>query len=380
MKSPSSIICRLLILCLCCEIEVAFPQTDFWARADAPTVEIAVALAFNTNGDIFAATLGGGLYRSIDNGENWLPIDLGPIPPGQARSVVGLVANSKGDLFANTLTGSFRTGYVGGISRSTDSGETWTSFATPSFNSIVFNANDHIFATTFDAGIFRSMDNGDHWEPISNGLVSPAVNAIAINPSGEIFVAIGLGIFLSLDNGDSWTPVNTSLVSISSLAINSSGHLFGGSYKVSFAPQTMAKTGRSSMPCQVIPSHRLLVLIRMGLFSSARLIIIFPALAASTDQQIMAIIGLHATSVCPLACQRFILLSLIRPEMFSPEQMTASSAPLIMAIRGCDALPIIMPLQAPETFPGLPSIQPATSFVELIAFTGQPTMAAIGQF
>jgi len=60
-----------------------------------------------------------------------------------------------------------------------------------------------------------------------------AVRAFAINSSGHIFAGTyGDGVFRSTDNGDSWRPVNTGLTStiVLALAINSSGHIFAGTY------------------------------------------------------------------------------------------------------------------------------------------------------
>jgi photosystem II stability/assembly factor-like uncharacterized protein len=62
---------------------------------------------------VFAGTLGGGTFRSADNGETWTPVNNGLT----ATDVRALATNAAGDLFAGTF---------GGVFRSTDDGDTWT--------------------------------------------------------------------------------------------------------------------------------------------------------------------------------------------------------------------------------------------------------------
>jgi photosystem II stability/assembly factor-like uncharacterized protein len=81
-------------------------------------------------------------------------------------------------------------------------------------------------------GVFRSTDQGDSWVEINHGVIQTDVRALAINSSGHIFAGTypGSGVFRSTDNGDSWVPVNNGLDcgNIWSLAINPSGAIFAG--------------------------------------------------------------------------------------------------------------------------------------------------------
>ena len=74
-------------------------------------------------------------------------------------------------------------------------------------------------------GVFRSTDNGQSWVEINHDVIQTDVRALAINSSGHIFAGtyFGGGVFRSTDNGDSWTPVNNGLAcgNIWSLAIDS---------------------------------------------------------------------------------------------------------------------------------------------------------------
>ena len=54
---------------------------------------------------------------------------------------------------------------------------------------------------------------GQSWVEINHDVIQTDVRALAINSSGHIFAGtyFGGGVFRSTDNGDSWTPVNNGL-------------------------------------------------------------------------------------------------------------------------------------------------------------------------
>ena len=130
-------------------------QANFWEQTNGPFGGTVNSLAINSNGEIFAGTVFGGVFRSSDNGGNWSAINTG-LTDTRVRA---LAINSNGEIFAGTNGG----------------------------------------------GIFRSTDNGDNWSAINTGLTTTNVSALAINSSGAIFAG-GDGVFRSSDNGDNWSP------------------------------------------------------------------------------------------------------------------------------------------------------------------------------
>ena len=188
------------------------------------------SLAINSSGDIFAGADfidgAGGVFRSTDNGENWVEINQGVI----TTDVRALAINSNGDIFAGTYFG-------GGVFRSTDNGESWTAvdngLTCTNIWSLAINPDGDIFAGTAGCGtgVFRSTDNGDHWTLVNNGLTSTDIAALAINEKGYIFAGtisqfgVGGGIFRSIDNGDTWTEQNNGFTAfdVNALAINLPG-------------------------------------------------------------------------------------------------------------------------------------------------------------
>src|SRR3989337_2151152 len=85
---------------------------DFWQQTNGPCGGSIRSLAINQSGYIFAGTSNGGIFRSINNGENWVETGLSA---GYIRS---LAVNSSGHIFAGV--------FWGGVYRSTDYGDSWT--------------------------------------------------------------------------------------------------------------------------------------------------------------------------------------------------------------------------------------------------------------
>jgi Secretion system C-terminal sorting domain len=77
-----------------------------------------------------------------------------------------------------------------------------------------------------------------------------------INSSGHIFAGTYLGgIFRSTDNGDSWAPLNTALADtfVMSLIINSTGHIFAGTARGGVF-QSVQSTTAIQEPAGELPS------------------------------------------------------------------------------------------------------------------------------
>ncbi|MCI0555691.1 MAG: hypothetical protein L0287_32495, partial [Anaerolineae bacterium] len=173
----------------------------------------AFALAINASGHIFAGTHGGGVFRSINNGNNWTPVNIGLTN----ITVVALAINpATQDIFAGTDGG--------GVFRSTDNGNSWTQVNNGLTNTAVTAlAINPATGDIFAGGVFRSTNNGNSWTAVNNGLTNTDVIALAINASGDIFAGTnGCGVFRSTNNGDSWAAVNTGLIAsfVYALAIN----------------------------------------------------------------------------------------------------------------------------------------------------------------
>lgn len=188
------------------------------------TDSIIWSLAVNESSQIFAGAYGKGVYRSTNQGASWTMIGLSSL---KVRCI-GL--NESGDIFVGVDGDSL-------IYRSTDNGNSWvfcnTGLPSEAFAvaSIAFNASGTIFAGTMNKGVFMSTNNGDNWEP--TGLTSN-VNAYCMLIDELDYIYVGeYGMYRSTNGGLNWTSINSGASTwfVHSIAINSLGYLFRGTYE-----------------------------------------------------------------------------------------------------------------------------------------------------
>jgi len=206
-----------------------------WLQTNGPEGGTVNALA--VIGDtIFAGTNGGGIFRSTDNGTNWIAVDSG-LPGYNVNSV----AVSGGTIFAGT---------EGGLFLSANNGTSWTAYDSLSANTGLNAADVASFAVSGGAifagtsaletsyyvavgsrGIFLSINDGTSWTQVNSGLPENfCVNSLAVSgntifaggwgdsiapppPGGGDGVPAnyGKGVFLSTNNGTNWTAVDSGL-------------------------------------------------------------------------------------------------------------------------------------------------------------------------
>jgi photosystem II stability/assembly factor-like uncharacterized protein len=184
----------------------------------------------------YAATAGGGVWKSTDGGQSFAPIF-----DDQPDSSVGSIAVAPSDanvVYAGggeaNIRGNVAVGH--GIYKSTDAGKSWT-HVWPSLGQIgtivVHPANaDIAFAAVLgspfgpgkERGVYRTTDGGKTWQQVLAKDADTGASDVAVDPNNPRILFAGLwqtrrkpwemtsggpgsGLYVSRDGGDSWTQL-----------------------------------------------------------------------------------------------------------------------------------------------------------------------------
>jgi photosystem II stability/assembly factor-like uncharacterized protein len=248
-------------------------QEEGWASV-GPEGGTTYALAIDPHDHsvVYAGT-NGGVFKSIDSGAHWSPVNAGLPMPLSAYDNGGPYIRSLAIDPQNTATVYAGVSFFGdvlfaeprgvGVYRTDDGGESWhaanagienripwalaidpvtpTTLYTigqigPNGNSDVFKSTDggaswsrsiplFAFDLTIDphapetvyAGPFKTTDGGTTWTQMNVGGTGTIVTELAIDPADSSIVYAGTrggGVFKSTNAGNSWTPVNTGLTGL----------------------------------------------------------------------------------------------------------------------------------------------------------------------
>lgn len=199
-------------------------------------------------GIFYMGATGGGVWKTLDYGQNWSPISdgyfatasIGAIRVAPSDSRVVYVGTGSDGIRSNVITGK-------GMYRSTDSGATWSHIGLPDAGQIgaveVHPTNpDLVYAAALgnafkknsERGVYRSRDAGASWEKVL--FTSDSVGAVdlELHPTNPDIVYAGMwrgerkpwtiisgmetsgqedGIWRSTDAGDTWEYVELDLPS-----------------------------------------------------------------------------------------------------------------------------------------------------------------------
>jgi hypothetical protein len=177
---------------------------------------------------ILASSLG--VYRSTDNGADWVALDLQFSQDYPANALLQVSRNTSSPmLFAGTNGG--------GVYLTTNDSGNWTKLDSGLGGSNVFALvaeGTALFAGTSD-GIFLSSDSGVFWHVVDTGVPPGSTISAMTLFNTALFAATDNGLFRSTDAGKTWFPTNTGLgddstlvLSFSTLQANGSSALFAG--------------------------------------------------------------------------------------------------------------------------------------------------------
>ena len=177
--------------------------------------EIIYSLAYGSNGDIYAGTWGGKIYKSTDGGKNWIVINT-----GMNVSFIWSLNISGGVIFAATEKGVYKF-----------NGSAWilTSLSGKDIHALV-SYNGTLYAGTWGFGVYKSIDLGTTWTQINNGFGGfLAIQALTVTNNGNIFAGTAGGGVFKCTDGTNWNKLTCGYSVIWSMA-STSTTVFAGTY------------------------------------------------------------------------------------------------------------------------------------------------------
>jgi hypothetical protein len=195
----------------------ADPQS--WIAVDGITNALQIVIDPIDHDIFYAGTGNDGVFKSTDGGLMW------------RRSSTGISGSFVLCLTLNPLNRSVLYACANSVLvRSRNSGGNWTAIdddlrdesatqpARPRTVAVDPTTATTVYVATMDQGIFKSLDGGDTWDSADQGLASPAVHALAIDPTNTQVLYVGAfvpagspnpgGVHKSTDGGASWVPAN----------------------------------------------------------------------------------------------------------------------------------------------------------------------------
>lgn len=192
----------------------------------APARRISAATAATTEGRIFIAAAGAGVWRTDDAGRSWVSKSAG-LPKGDVTTLTRHASLS--DTLYAYVPGE-------GIYRTENAGESWQLMdAGPEGMSGKLIHSDMpdsmqtgwLFVAT-EAGVSRSMDCFCLWR--NAGSLPGEAAALSFDPRepAHIYAATGEGLFRSTNGGEDWAKVGAPDFSATAIAVTRTGEVYAG--------------------------------------------------------------------------------------------------------------------------------------------------------
>jgi len=185
--------------------------------------EYCLAIVRDPAGNLWAGTVSSGIYMSVDDGQNWNPARAGI----EIREVRDILRPDGGELLAACFGGGVFRG--GGFGHWVPSNE---GIIRTHITSLLKSGIGPMFATGNGAGVHRSLDGGLTWSPANIGIEDPGVFDITDHPDGDLFCGTWTTrIYHSVNGGDTWNPTASfpDIDRVACLAVKpGTGDLFAG--------------------------------------------------------------------------------------------------------------------------------------------------------
>lgn len=195
----------------------------------------AVAGSTKRKNEYYFGATGGGLWKTVDGGQNWTPVTDGMMNSSSVGAI-GISASNPDIVYIGTGESEFRGNIMqgDGVYKSIDAGKTWQHVGLkstqtisrirvhPTNPDIVYAAAlGHAYNKNEDRGVYRSKDGGKTWTKILYKSNKAGAEDLIIDPNNPntLYAAIwevyrtpwmmwgggeDCGLYKSIDGGDTW--------------------------------------------------------------------------------------------------------------------------------------------------------------------------------
>lgn len=212
-------------------VQVSDDAGDSWTSSNVNLPQKPLrAIVSGSDGSLFVAVSGMGIYRLKPQGSGWEPVNQGL----SKKDVHALAVEASGFLLAGATDGA--------VFRSVDLGESWQSISgsilkksgnrwkpidtrlprvtVRSLEKVDSEWGSFLIAGT-DQGVYRSSDESSGWEPANLGLPETSAESgasklvvhavVSGDRPGMLWIGSKSGVFVSYDLGGAWAPANQGL-------------------------------------------------------------------------------------------------------------------------------------------------------------------------
>lgn len=194
---------------------------DGWGARNAGLSGVTIfALAVDPHAPttIYAGTVSAGVFKSTNGGLDWNASNAGMTNVGVIALAIDPVAAAilyaSGRPFATSRSTVFKTTNGGGFWTLAEAGLPQSSVRALAIDP---GTPTVLYAGTERDGVFKSTDAGGAWSARNVGLANLNVRALAVDPAAPSTVYAGTlgGVFKSTDSGATWSERNTGLTALS---------------------------------------------------------------------------------------------------------------------------------------------------------------------
>lgn len=174
-------------------VNFLFAQNQYWENIEGLYGGVIFSMIVSGN-NIYCAG-NGGVYKSTNNGENWVSLGL-------KEKSIWKICIASDYIFAISNSGCFRK-YLADT--------TWINVKQGRWQSIYAKDSTIFIGSEYD-GVFRSTDLGLTWIEKNNGIDNRDIEEIFITSNNIVLASAagtsGSGVFRSTNNGDNWERID----------------------------------------------------------------------------------------------------------------------------------------------------------------------------